>query len=39
VKLVQMARKLNARVVGDDGERYELKEGFFGGEKLVVVQE
>jgi len=34
MKLVQMARALNAYAVGDDGERYEIKKGFLGKEKL-----
>ena len=37
LKLAQMARALNAYAVGDDGERYEIKKGFFGKEKLVVI--
>jgi hypothetical protein len=36
LKLVQMARALNAFAVGDDGERYELRRGFFGREKLAI---
>jgi len=36
-KLAQMARKLNAFAIGDDNERYEIKKGFFGKEKLVVI--
>ena len=37
MKLAQMARALNAHAVGDDGERYEIKKGFFGKEKLEVI--
>ena len=37
LKLAQMARALNAFAVGDDGERYEVKRGFFGKEKLAVI--
>jgi len=37
LKLAKIARSLNAYAVGDDGERYEIKRGLFGGEKLVVV--
>ena len=37
LKLAQIARLLNACAVGDDGERYEIKRGLFGKEKLVVV--
>jgi hypothetical protein len=36
VKLVQIARALKARVLGDDGESYDLKKGLFGGEELVT---
>ncbi len=36
LKLAQIARALNGYAVGDDGERYEIKKGFFGKEKLVV---
>lgn len=36
LKLAQMARALNAYAVGDDGERYELRRGLFGREKLVI---
>jgi hypothetical protein len=36
LKMIKMARTLGAFVVGDDGERYELKENLFGKEKLVV---
>lgn len=39
LKLVRMARALNAYVVGDDGERYEIKKGFLGKEKVVVVDD
>ena len=37
LKLAQMARALNAYAIGDDGERYEVKKGFFGKEKLAVI--
>ncbi len=37
VKMVQMARVLGARVVGDDGERYELVKKGFGKEELFMV--
>jgi hypothetical protein len=36
-KLARIARALNAYAVGDDGERYEIKKGFFGREKLAIV--
>ncbi len=36
-KFAQMARTLSAFAVGDDNERYELKKGFFGKEKLVII--
>jgi len=34
-KLIRMATALNARVIGDDGERYELRWSLFGTEKIV----
>jgi hypothetical protein len=37
MKLAQMARAINAYAVGDDGERYEIKKGFFGKEKLETI--
>jgi hypothetical protein len=37
MKLAQMARALNAYAVGDDGERYEIKKGFLGKEKLAGI--
>jgi len=37
LKLAQIARTLNAYAVGDDGERYEIKKGFFGKEKLGII--
>ena|ERR1700733_1131340 len=37
LKLAQIARALNAYAVGDDGERYEIKKGFFGKERLQIV--
>ncbi len=30
VRLIQMAESLGARVVGDEGERYEIRKGWFG---------
>jgi hypothetical protein len=36
-KLVHMARALNARAVGDDGERYELRQSLLGREKIVQI--
>jgi len=36
-KLVQIAKILKAMVIGDEGERYEIVKGFFGGEKIVVI--
>jgi hypothetical protein len=35
-KFARMARALKALAIGDDNERYELKKGFFGKEKLVI---
>lgn len=37
LKLAQMARALNAFVIGDEDERYEIRKSIFGEEKLVVV--
>jgi hypothetical protein len=37
LKLAQMARALKAYSVGDEGERYEIKKGFFGKEKLEII--
>ena len=37
-KLVRIAATLNARVVGDDGEIYELRRSLFGREKIVTRQ-
>ena len=37
LKFAQMARALSALAIGDDKERYELKKGFFGKEKLVII--
>jgi hypothetical protein len=34
-KLVRIAAALNARVVGDDGERYELRRSLLGKEKIT----
>lgn len=36
IKLVEIAKQLDAFVVGDDGEHYETKRTLFGGMKLVV---
>jgi hypothetical protein len=36
MKMVSMARALNAIVVGDDGEIYRVRTGLLGGKKLVV---
>jgi hypothetical protein len=36
-KLVRMARALNAHLVGDDGERYELRTNFEGQERIVTI--
>jgi|ERR1017187_1229161 hypothetical protein len=36
-KLVRIASALNARVVGDDGEGYQLRKSLFGKEKIVRV--
>lgn len=35
-KLAEMAKALGARLVGDDGEYYELGKSFFGKPKVVV---
>lgn len=37
LKLAHIARALNAYAVGDDGERYEIKKGFFGKENLEII--
>jgi hypothetical protein len=37
IKLVRLAHALNAHVVGDDGEMYELRKNFLGKEKLIIV--
>jgi hypothetical protein len=37
LKLARIARALNGYAVGDDGERYEIRENIFGREKLVTV--
>ena len=37
LKFAQIARALNAHCIGDDNERYEIKKGFFGKEKLVII--
>jgi hypothetical protein len=39
VKLVRIARALNAYAVGDDGERYEIKAGWFGQDILDITSE
>jgi hypothetical protein len=36
-KMIQMANALRAMVVGDEGERYELRKSLFDGEKIVVI--
>jgi hypothetical protein len=36
-KLLSIAVALSASVVGDDGEKYELRKTFFGEEKIVTV--
>jgi hypothetical protein len=36
-KLLSIAVALSASVVGDDGEKYELRKTFFGKEKIVTV--
>ena len=36
-KMVRMAEALNARVVGDDGERYEMRRSFLGKQKVVAI--
>ena len=35
-KMVDLARALRARVVGDEGELYDLKRGILGRKKLVI---
>ena len=37
IKLIHLARALNAHVIGDDGESYELRKTFLGQEKLITV--
>jgi hypothetical protein len=37
IKLCKLAQALNAYVVGDDGERYELRKSFLGREKLITL--
>ncbi len=39
LKLIEMASALDARVVGDDGERYERGKTIFGKPKLVIRRE
>jgi len=36
-KLLHIAAALDAIVVGDDGEKYELRKGLFGKEKIATV--
>jgi hypothetical protein len=36
MKLIRIAKRLNAIVVGDEGERYEIERSFFGKESLVT---
>jgi hypothetical protein len=36
--MVQLAKQLNAVVIGDDGERYDLVVDEAGGEKLVTIE-
>ena len=36
-KLLSIAAALSASVVGDDGEKYELRKTLFGKEKIVTV--
>jgi hypothetical protein len=38
MKMCKLAQALNAYVVGDDDERYELKKSFLGKEKLVILR-
>ena len=35
IKMVQMARALNAMVVGDEDELYEVRKTLFGAEKII----
>jgi len=37
IKMIQMAVALKAMVVGDDGERYELRTDFFGGRTVKTI--
>lgn len=37
VKLIQMARALNAYVIGDDGERYEIRDGSSRKQQIVRI--
>lgn len=37
-KLVDIARVLDARVIGDDGEVYELRRSLFGSRKIITRQ-
>ena len=36
-KLLRIAAALNASLMGDDGERYELRKTIFGKEKIVTL--
>lgn len=36
IKLVQIARGLGASVIGDDGERYDVKKSLLGREKVIT---
>lgn len=36
-KMIKMARTLNAMVIGDEGERYDLRKRWFGREEVVVI--
>lgn len=36
-KLLRISAALNASVVGDDGEKYELRKTLFGKEKILIV--
>lgn len=38
VKLAQIAQALNARLLGDDGERYMLRKSLWGKPKVVISQ-
>lgn len=38
IRMVELANQLNAHVVGDDGEKYLIKKGFFGKKKLIQLE-